>query len=404
VEPQSVLSIAWLDAVVKSNWWPLLLPAGYAVFRFIEYLLKRRVEGKPASEKLEQYKVLVDIQERLNKGNITIADLNKLRAHVMGDAAENVLQVAEKYTAVAQKLVFDAEQKFDGGKSLVTITQAEMNILSGEKAAQADKELAAVCESLLRHLSQTEATALQLSQEAWRAFRDAEVQRESLAWEGGSIRPLMVNAKHEAMTQERIASLQSVADGVEAPALLNPKRVKTPLNLFDVIEPGVPQQRVRDLLGAPTYVEAERWCYRFEETYVELSFNEVDAIRCVVMALCHGYLYRGSHPHHATDVPLGQLTLGDLQKIDQEMTVEFRDSLRTQELFVRGRIGPPGAWGNYSYGALSTFSGAGCLQDTSFKWDKASEKLLTDPNQVLVNWVAATSSSLDVPSFDWFIK
>lgn len=48
------LSIPWLDLVINSNWWPVLLPLGYGLFRFGEYLLKRRLEKQPENEAIDQ--------------------------------------------------------------------------------------------------------------------------------------------------------------------------------------------------------------------------------------------------------------------------------------------------------------------------------------------------------------
>ena len=416
MEHQSLLSIPWLDAVIHSNWWPLLLPVGYTAFRFVEYLLKRRFEGKPASEKIEQYNHLADLQERLDKGGMTIGDLKKLRAQVFNDEADNALQVAERYTAVAQKLVSGAEDiehknattenseladDADWGRKL---TQLDMNILSQEKASEANNELTATILDLMQRLSPAKAAALQRSQDFWEAFREAEAERESQAWEGGSIRPLMVNAKYEVMTRERIAALQSETTGPDG-SKLEANRRKTPINIFDHIEPGVPKQRVLDLLETPTYIHGDRWYYRYEETQLEISFNEEgNAVDAVIMALCHGYIYQGTLPGHVVDVPFGKLTLADLLKQDDQVQVEFRSSMRTQEIFVQGRVGPPGAWTDYCYGALAVFSGAGNLQETNFEWDHETEKLVTNPKDVLINWMALPGSSLDAPYLSWFIK
>lgn len=415
MEHQSLLSIPWLDTVLHSNWWPLLLPVGYAVFRFVEYLLKRRVEGKPASEKIEQYSSLIDLKERLDKGGMTIGDLKKLRTQVLSDEADSALQVAERYAAVAQKLVSDADDieqrsvtversefadNSDWGREL---TQSDMNILSREKASEANNELTATILDLMQRLSSVNAAALQRSQGFWEAFREAEAERESHAWEGGSIRPLMVNAKYEAITRERIAALQGETMGPDG-SELEPHRSKTPINIFEHVEPGVPKQRILDLLGTPTYIHGDRWYFRYDETQLEISFNEGNAVDDVVMALCQGCIYQGALPGHVIDVPFGRLTLADLLKQDSQMRVDFRSSMRTQEVFVQSRIGPPGAWTDYCYGALSVFNGAGNLQDTNFEWDHETERLVTNPKDVLINWIALSGSSLEAPSFSWFIK
>lgn len=193
------------------------MPLGYGIFRFIEYLLKRKVEGKPEAEKVEQYSRLADLQKKLDENDMSIADLNRLRGQILGGEATSAIIVAKQYADVAKQLIEDVKsiehQPIDQselipevwGKSL---TQADMNALSAEKAHEAERELTALVLDLMQRLSPDEAAWLQKAQDQWQTFRQIEAEREAKAWEGGSIRPLMVNAKFEAITRERIASLQ----------------------------------------------------------------------------------------------------------------------------------------------------------------------------------------------------
>src|SRR5690606_33119739 len=145
---------------------------------------------------------------------------------------------------------------------------------------------------LMQRLSLDEAAWLQKSQNQWPAFRQVESEREAKAWAGGAIRPLMINAKFEAMTRERIASLQGETTGPDG-SELEPRRVKTPPNLLQHLERGVPKARVSELVGTPTYIHGNIWLYRYDETQVELTFDDNDSIADVVVALCHGEIYAG---------------------------------------------------------------------------------------------------------------
>ncbi|OXJ10508.1 hypothetical protein CFB45_26670 [Burkholderia sp. HI2500] len=278
-----------------------------------------------------------------------------------------------------------------------------MNILSMKKASQADDELTAIVTSKMREFDEEDRLLLQQSQSAWDAYRETETKRASRIWEGGTIRPLMVNLRYEAITRERIASL-SAEGRMENTDDLVVEHVRTPRNLLQHIEPGVPKQRVYDTLGTPSFVSANFIYYRYEETQVEISFNDNDAVNHVIVALIQGQVYFGSSPGFVTDIPLGKLTLADVLEYDDQLMIEFRSSLRTQEIYVRGRIGPAGAWTYFCFGALSVFSGAGCLQDTQFEWDREANCLLTDPKDVLINWMALPGPSLEAPNFSWFIK
>lgn len=409
METQSSLSIPWLNEVLNSNWWPILLPLGYGIFRFGEYLLKRKVEKRPESEKIEQYSKLLDLQKRLDENNMSIADLNSLRGQILSEQAASAINVAEQYADVAKHLVADtrsaeyplADQLAPGGNDWdEPLTQADMNALSAEKAHQADRELTALVLGLMEHLSPEDAAWLQRAQDHWYAFRRTESQREAKAWEGGSIVPLIVNAKFEAMTRERIAALLGEVASQNC-SELRTLRVATPRDLLRHLEQGVPKERVSELLGAPTYVQENRWLYRYEETRVEIAFDEGASLSDVVIALCHGQVYAGYNP--IVDIPLGKLKLADLLRIDPQATVEYRWSMRTEEIVVHLRTGPPGAWNDCYFGALSVSSGAGNLQSTFFEWDREGNRVVTDPQDVLINWTGLSSAS-EAPYFNWFIR
>lgn len=403
--------IQWFQAVISSQWggW-FILPMVYGIFRFLEYLLRRKVENKPEAEKIEQYSQLADLQKKLDKNNMSISDLNRLRSQVLGEEAESIIMVATQYAHVAKQLVKDVKcieyQPMLSSEPVSeewdrrTPTQSEMNALSAQRAQDADQELTALVIKLMQRLSQNDSTWLQKAQDLWQEFRQVESEREAKLWEGGSIRPLMFNAKFEAITRERIASLQGEFTGPDGAELV-PRRVKTPHNLLQYLELGVPKARVSKLLGTPTYVHINIWLYRYNETQVEITFDENESISEVVVALCEGQIYAGYNP--VAEIPLGRLTLADILKINPEISLEHRFSMRTEEVFVHVRIGPAGAWQDYYFGALSVFSGAGSLQDVRFEWDRETEELVTDPKDILINWVGI-SGSLKAPCFTWFIK
>jgi tRNA A-37 threonylcarbamoyl transferase component Bud32 len=204
--------------------------------------------------------------------------------------------------------------------------------------------------------------------------------------------------------QLKLAMKEAVAG--EPPVRLRLEHPKTPLNLLDLVVPDLHRERVRGLLGPPDFVQADAWVYRYQETQVEVKFTESDSVKAVVIALCFDKKYYGSHPTAHTDQPLGELTLADvLDDFNGIEDVEYFESLRTKEVFLRGRWGPPGAWSYYACGSLLVLTGVGALAPVDFEWDLESGRLLTDPRNVRINWMAATSfSGDDVPGFNWFIK
>lgn len=201
------------------------------------------------------------------------------------------------------------------------------------------------------------------------------------------------------------SALRDALDG-EPPVRLRLEHPKTPLNLFDLVVPDMHRDRVRGLLGSPDFVWGDTWVYRYQETQVEVRFTSGDAVSAVIVALCWGKKYYGSHPTAHTERPLGELTLADvLAGYGTLDHVEYFESMRTREVYVRDRWGPAGAWSYYACGALDVFSGVGLLAPVEFSWDAGSNRLISDPSKVPINWMAATASySADVPAFSWYIK
>lgn len=283
--------VKWAEELLSGKLGTLILiPAIYAACRFVEYLVKRKVEQKPEIERIEQYKQLADLQKKLDENNMSIEDLNHLRQQVIGNEAESAILVANQYADVAKQLVMDAKDIVQHPEKSDEVdpvdwskvqTQADLNLWSADKANEADFELTALVLDLMQRRSSQEAEWLQKSQDHWRMFRQVEAEREAKAWEGGSIQPLMTNAKFEAITRERIASLQGEYTGRDG-SVLELQRTKTPPNLLQHLERDVPKARVIDLMGTPTYIRENTWLYRYEETQVEVSFNERDSIDGVV--------------------------------------------------------------------------------------------------------------------------
>lgn len=388
---------------LQQNWIALITaPPLLGIGAFLRYLFERKVEGRGTTEAISRLNALADLKEKMNKTGVTVAELHSFQAEALGKSAIVAVATAQRYVAVAEQLSEQAERAEQDAEWGHAGTQLEMNQISSNKATQADEELRTIFQQTLRGLEGDGVALLERSQMVWAQYREAEVEREGQIWNGGSIRPLMANLKYEAITRQRIAALASSGEG-DSPPLLVDARAKTPLNLLEIIVPMVPQERVRGLLGAPTYTSGNRWQYRYEETQVEIAFNAGGAVEAVVVALCQGHQYAGTHPGENTDAPLGRMTLGDVIE-HYPSTIEYSESLRTKEVYVRGRWGPPGAWTYYGYGALYVNTGVGHLQEVDFSWDKTSNQLVSEPKSVLINWMALMSSYGEPPGFDWFIK
>jgi len=130
-------------------------------------------------------------------------------------------------------------------------------------------------------------------------------------------------------------------------------RKKAPVNVLEVIGVGVPRVRVEQILGVPSLILGGNVYYTYDDIQVEVQFGQHDAVEQVIVALCRGHTYAGLSALGITEIPLGRLTLGDLLQAYPGLDVQHNFSARTEEVFVRGRMGIGIAWTEYCFGALS---------------------------------------------------
>lgn len=97
------------------------------------------------------------------------------------------------------------------------------------------------------------------------------------------------------------------------------------------------------------------------------------------------------------DKNLGSLTLADMEEEAGE--VEYRSTLRTEEILWRARLGVPGAWQNYTFGALWPLR-PGRLPEPGFVWNYEAGKLTSESSDLIFNWVAISATNEDI-WFDW---
>jgi len=171
---------------------------------------------------------------------------------------------------------------------------------------------------------------------------------------------------------------------------------KAPKNILEHLKPSASQDHVRALLGPAHQVINQYWFYSFTDALVQIEFWEDGGAKSIALGLV------GTKKVHRFPVPicskdLGQLSIADMQQ--EQCTFRYRDSLRHQELLVEMRIGPSGAWSNWTFGAMMAV-GSQVLHESFFEWDMEANSLKTDPSLVLVNWVAVSNSGDEV-YFDW---
>jgi len=384
--------------------WAVWVPVVVLLLGALGYLLKRRIEGASRKQRVSSLTDLLDFKVKLDSSGMSIDSLHSFEAKVLGKPAKVALGLARHYADVADTLSIDAERAEAAGDD--ASTQTELNENAASRHAEARLMLAATVATLASRTADG-AEALKDAQNTWEAFQAAELQRERQKWGAGTVAPMMVAAKAEALALERRATLEQELASDED-NLLTFERSRTPRNLFDLVEPGVPRARVESLLGVPHSVSQvksmgyEKSFYRFEDTQLEISYADgiADTVICLLVQDQACTLTLSGYG----EITLGNLTLADVYVIDQQEAPRFFHSNRTQELAVLLRVGPGGAWDYFWVGATAVFSGAGQLQKTEFEWDAQTDHLITPPDRIVMNWVGKTNSSLDVPSFSWFIR
>ena len=399
------ISFEWLDSFLESNVAKVLvIPAFVAIGGGVRYLLKRRIEKpKPAPpDELSDLHKALTLKEKLDQNRMSLDDLRAFRAEVLSKPAQAAVMSAEHYIELARRLTDAVDEMPSSGPSLENaITQSEMNEASARSAETVDKTLSRIVGEMLNVSAPREREALVKSHAAWTAWRDAELARTSILYEGGSIRPLVLHSQYEAITRERIASLETGMLGPEEPRIVN-DRLPTPTNLLEHVVPGAPAERVRKWLGAPTAIHGLVWIYRYVETQVQVTVDDRDVVTEVVVALVSGQIYRGTGASWG-DFVLGKMTMADAQEYGGG-SFEYRDSMRTKELFVNVRTGPPGAWSECVCGALVVYSSVGALAEVEFEWDHENAQLKSDPCRTLVNWLGKPMGWPNPPSMYWFIE
>jgi len=173
--------------------------------------------------------------------------------------------------------------------------------------------------------------------------------------------------------------------------------LRTPANLFQHLAPGVSKDRVKEVLGSPHRTYSTTWAYRFIDAMVQIEFWENGGAKSIVLGITI-HTPKGGFAVPMLAKPIGSMTLADAMEED-EGQLEYRSSLRTEELVWVARIGPPGAWLYYTFGALSPLA-PGYLRESIFAWDRDEEKLKSNPSDVLLNWVGVSASGDEV-RLDW---
>ena len=386
---------AWLNAALESSTFKLLiLPIGGCVYALGRYLGRRRIEKHGESEQIQRARELVDLQRAMRDGNVSVDDINNLRQRLLDKPANRAVATANYYIERAEYLRDQPASLMDDHGD--TLTQTEMNEQAFAMYARANNELASTVIEKVATYSPEEAHLFQQAQDAWLRWRDAESQWESKVWEGGSIRPLMVATRLEALTRERIATIQMSGNAEHDPDALSAHYKQTPKDLPDHLSPGITGERVRQLLGVPHYIADEYWFYRYSDAQLQLKV-EGEVVAEFALVFIEGHVYEttleGVGPFR-----FGELTLDDLSQMYPPLEITHRFGARTGELCAEMPLGVANT--QYFFGSISTDSGGRLLRASDAEDEPIDGPQA--PGRMRVNWLGRTQRD-EAPYIWWHI-
>ncbi|KZY39236.1 hypothetical protein A3731_38935, partial [Roseovarius sp. HI0049] len=170
-----------------------------------EEWLERVVPYKRRARNAERNLLRLEVREKLKNMGHDPA----LARFVEEDAEEFWQKLEQRQEAKREALV---ELETDRVLS-ASATQAEMNQNAFDRFQEADENLAKAIEHLKRKagLSESALNALDESQNAWEAYRDAQSRFEALVLvEGGSMEPMVQAGHAEDMTIDRIMNIAAL--------------------------------------------------------------------------------------------------------------------------------------------------------------------------------------------------
>lgn len=395
----AMLQTVWASEFTKGVGALAIISGALGLLR---YYAKRRIDKVVDADPYHGFQKAVALHKEMSSLQIGVEEVQRLMAVVEGKPAQVAAINAHYYSSRAKQLAHNQLHLIATDPLPANATQSEMNVHAELRYQKAKAMLAQVLASYLATAMEHERNAVRQAQDAWLAWLESEGVREGVRWSGGSMEHMMVSSRLEALTRERIASLELDLGGTELQGgrVLVVERSYTPSNLLEHVKQGVPAERVRSLLGTPTSIEGNTWIYQYIDTQVQITFsNEVVAQAAVL--LIDGKIYKGSGAAWG-DFILGELTIGEIVD-DWLITPEFFTSMRTTEVYCRVRCGPAGAWEEGIVGALMVFSGVGMLAQVELEWDYEDQTMKGDWKSALVNYVVSGSSD-EPPRFNWFIS
>jgi len=176
------------------------------------------------------------------------------------------------------------------------------------------------------------------------------------------------------------------------------KELRAPVNLFEHIQPYVSIEHLRDVFGVPYRTEQGWITFKFSDVFVQIVSKDGTTVSSADVLLRRISPFT-IFPVYLLEYVLGKSTLASILDSDSEIKKEYSSKFFC--VYVNRYFGFPGKYNHYTFGV---YSGPG-IRAPKYKWNNKINKLESDPNRVLVNWVRITSSKEEAvtPNFYHFL-
>lgn len=166
----------------------------------IGYFGRRFVEKSGRTEEIDRKAKLLDLHERMSRGNVTIEALTSFE--------EQLLSKTRRLRTIEDRLLPSPSAPLPDEDAPAFQTQAEMNQHAADRFAHAERELAAEVEAVEAQLDGDAISMFTASHKQWLKYRQKQAELAASFYEGGSMQPLIHFGEMERLTISRIAEIQ----------------------------------------------------------------------------------------------------------------------------------------------------------------------------------------------------
>ena len=172
-----------------------------AIGAVVGYFGRRFVEKSGRTEEIDRKAKLLDLHERMSKGNVTVEALTSFEKELLSKTLR--LRTIEDRLLPSPSL-----PSIDVDYEPVFQTQAELNQHAANRFAHIERELSGEVEAVEALLEDDALSKCTATHKQWLNSRQEQAELAASFYVGGSMQPLMQISEMERLTISRIAEIQ----------------------------------------------------------------------------------------------------------------------------------------------------------------------------------------------------